>query len=291
MNTKRPAKIRDRSFYQMIEYSLWELFAPSSKKSLLNYKELDLVDWKQLKLINPKDFQLLNFSVIASFVEYVGVLSTIVMILGSVAFRITWDAHYYSQKLSFSRLDNAFALEKSKHNFETTPITKTFAYDTSALLLDSVDVDERNENVLGIGTSIATELLGDKIPDGISKLPVPTDSKKTSSIDRSVNNLTLLENSCSFSIDGTLYSSGSSVVLDKPRQKMCVRTSVSNVRATARIIADDSSSEKNLTVSSGCFVTNFDEEKDSIVDVVLTEKNAKSSLGSCNLLVSAGYTR
>ncbi len=288
MNTKRPAKIRDRSFYQMIEYSLWELFAPSSKKSLLNYKELDLVDWKQLKLINPKDFQLLNFSAIASFVEYVGVLSTIVMILGSVAFRITWDAHYYNQKLSFSRLDNIFALEKSKHNFEIATATKIFAYDASTLLLDT---EERNEAVLGIGTSIATEVLKDKMLEVVSVSTQPVDDEDLNVDDQTAKEQTFLENSCSFSVDGTLYSSGSSVVLDKPRQKMCVRTSVSNVSAVARVIAADASTEKNLNVSSGCFVTNFDEEKDSIVDVVLTEKNAESSLGSCNLLVSAGYTR
>ncbi len=286
MNTKRPAKIRDRSFYQMIEYSCWELFSPRSKKSLLNYKDLDLIDWKQLKLINPKDFQLLNFSVIASFVEYVGVLSTIVIILGSVAFRITWDSHYYSQKLSFSRLNNAFALEKSKHNFETTPVAKTFAYDTSTLLLDSVDVAERSEAVLGIGTSIATEVLGDKMPEVVS---VP--AQPVSDEDQTAKEQTFLENSCSFSVDGTLYSSGSSVVLDKPRQKMCVRTSVSNVSAVARVIAADATTEKDLNVSSGCFVTNFDEEKDSIVDVILTKKNTESNLGSCNLLVSAGNAR
>lgn len=73
---------RKISYMSLLENSLTELFSPSSKKALFNYKdlqllntkELALIDMKQLKLIDPKQLELLNIAALLVFFEYLGAL-------------------------------------------------------------------------------------------------------------------------------------------------------------------------------------------------------------------------
>lgn len=280
MNTKSPRSQRSRkpSFYSMLSYSVWELFSPESNRTLLNYKELKLLNVNQLKLLDVSQLKLLNLSIIAMFIQYVGALSVIVLILGSVAFRVLWDTSYYSSVLSFSRLENKLALEKSKYQFED----KNLAYSNA----QNTEIVVGGPSVLGSKTSVAEEIIGAKFIDkSMSKKEIKNNARVSSPT-------VMSQNACSFSVGKTLYSSGSEVVLEeisKPRQKMCIRTSADISSVSASMVVGNSLGEQTLSMEDGCFTTNVTKNGKAVVNVILKDKENESNVSSCGLLVSASF--
>lgn len=288
MNTKSPRPHRNKkakpSFYSMLSYSFWELFSPESDRALLNYKELYLLDLDQLKLIDINQLKLLNLSILAMFVQYVGALSVIVLILGSVAFRVLWDTSYYSSVLSFSRLENRLALEKSRYSFEV----HSLAYETNARDQEA-EIIMGSPSVLGARTSVAEEVIGSnfmqKSINSIKKISTDKEEKQ-------VMIPVTSQNACSFSFGKTLYSSGTEVVLDKSSksdQKMCIRTSADISNASARVKFGGDSNEQSLSMEDGCFTPALKKNGQAVVNVTLIDKSDESNVSSCGLLVSASF--
>ena len=86
-------KTTDYSFDQIFNNSMYELFHPRSNSKLIDYSQLvNLVDWKQLKLIDHRQLNLVNLSVLSLFLQYVGAVVFVFMMVFALPIRIYLDS-------------------------------------------------------------------------------------------------------------------------------------------------------------------------------------------------------
>jgi len=60
------------SFLEILISVFYELFSPSSNRTLLNYSSLRLIDINELKLVDGKQLRLLDFAMLGFFIQYLG---------------------------------------------------------------------------------------------------------------------------------------------------------------------------------------------------------------------------
>jgi len=82
----------DYSFDQIFNNSMYELFHPKSNAKLIDYAQLNLVDWNQLKLIDHRQLNLVNLSVLSLFLQYIGAVVFVFLMVFALPIRIYLDS-------------------------------------------------------------------------------------------------------------------------------------------------------------------------------------------------------
>lgn len=91
--SKKVTQKSSPSFSKVVESSLYELFHPCSKSSLIDYNQLDFIDFSQLSFVDFhylkgfvdwKQLKLMDLAAFMFFVRYVGAMSITLLVFGFV---------------------------------------------------------------------------------------------------------------------------------------------------------------------------------------------------------------
>ena len=260
------------TFDKMLGQSMRDLFHPKSKSclydakqlALVNTSELNLINKKELDLVKWKDLNLVDMKLLVAGFQYIGAVSFLAFFLSSLALSVVMDERTYRTNLTHSRAEQKFALEKaqSKHLFDQFAAVE-------------VTQQTRDSELLATGY-----VLGMQDEIGVEEVVVET----TNPYESESSNSFYREGLCSFSANGTLYSSGS-MIQPSNNLKVCVKSVGDENQLEASLISDSNGEDRNLNMTNNCFTASR-ALSDSVVSVSLVGAD-KVRIGGCNLLVSA----
>lgn len=279
---KKSTQTKYTSFEEIFSNSVKELFSHKSPSRLIDYKHLNLVNWNELKLVNIRDLNLVNWNdlklidmnLLGRGFQYIGIFSFLFFFISALVLGILLDEQSYKSKLSMSRSNQKFALDKAmylasqRQDFLARKET-TLAMNTSIDLTQRADVGF----VLGASDELVIE------PPMVSEMTLSIKDTERKSSDEVI----MYRNGiCSFEMDDVLYSSGSQLSASN-KGVICIKSPVADFEMKASMVNGEN--ERTLNMTGNCFSASK-VSKTSQVNVSLVGAD-NVEIGGCNLLVSA----
>lgn len=283
MPKKSKKIIHNRSYLKILDDVVFELFSPSSQKSLINYNDLKLLNMdelrfirtKDLKLIDSRQLNLLHIPTLAIFFQYIGALSMLLLALSvSSLFLIAGSGDASANNLNRAEVGVVATQVEPREvvDFELSMVTVDETLFTPEVIeIPSVEVTptfatliESQPEVLGVQDVVVEEAL----------------------VSESVN-------SCSFTIETSLdsktakYSDGSRFLLSRQNaSNICV--DYSGVTSTANWLMDVFGGAQTLSQSSNC-ISSYEISNASNLSVNLVDSSGSVVAGCALSLAREEY--